>query len=175
MEREELLKAARAGDSGALTELLNVCQPELRRYAQRHCASGDVDDAVQDALWIVHQRFRALRFAVALSGWLFQVVRRICWHMNRKASRFLPLDDSVVSDRENVNTLHKRLDLRRVLSELDATHREVLLLRDFYGYSSEETAERLGISIEATKSRLHRARSNMRRALSIKSREDVRQ
>ena len=68
MEREELLESARAGDAVALSGLLDLCRPDLRRYAQAQCSSGDVDDAVQDALWIVHERFQALRYAAAFSS-----------------------------------------------------------------------------------------------------------
>jgi RNA polymerase sigma-70 factor (ECF subfamily) len=48
------------------------------------------------------------------------------------------------------------------LSELDPIHREVLLLRDIEGYSAPEAAAQLGISVDALKSRLHRARVNLR-------------
>ena len=165
MEREELLEAARDGDTAALSSLLDLCQPDLRRYAQAQCSSGDVDDAVQDALWIIHERFRALRYAAAFSSWLFHVVQRICWRLNRKADRLTPLEDVFPVAGAGEDSIHLRMALRRLLAQLDPTYREVLLLRDMYGYISEETAERLGISVDAAKSRPHRARFSVRNAL----------
>lgn len=45
-----LIAAAQLGDPDALDRLLQVCQPDIRRYAQRNCLMSDVDDAVQETL-----------------------------------------------------------------------------------------------------------------------------
>ena len=165
MEREELIAAARAGDTDALSALLTECQPDLRRYAQRRCASKDVDDAVQDALWIVHEQHKALRYAAALSGWLFRIIQRICFRMGYRERNLTTLDDAVSESTSSAHNPDKRLDLERALGALEPRQLEVLLLRDMYGYSAEEVATRLHISAEAVKSRLHRARTTMRQAL----------
>lgn len=69
-----LLEAARLGDTSALDRLLQVCQPDIRRYAYRHCLASDVDDAVQETLLIMTRRLRSLRVVAAFSGWLLQIV-----------------------------------------------------------------------------------------------------
>jgi hypothetical protein len=51
-----MIALAQGGDPTAIEGLLIKCRPDLGRYARRHCASDDVDDAVQDALWIIRQR-----------------------------------------------------------------------------------------------------------------------
>ncbi len=164
MERDELIAAARAGDGSALAELMHQCRPDVRRYAQRQCSSADVDDAVQDALWILHQRVGALRVVAAFSGWLFQVVKRICLGMHRRADRYLPLEDVLpMADERQQPEL--QLQLAGVFARLDPEHREILLLRDVEGYTTEETARMLELSAMAVKSRLHRARASARRAL----------
>lgn len=57
----------------------------------------------------------------------------------------------------------RRADLlATALRALDPIHREVVLLRDIEGLSAPEAAARLGISVQALKSRLHRARVNLR-------------
>ena len=165
MEREELISAARDGDTDALSDLLRECQPDLRRYAQRRCASKDVDDAVQDALWIVHEQHKALRYAAALSGWLFRIIQRICFRMGYRERNLTTLDDDVPESTRRSYSADLRLDLERALEALEPRHLEVLLLRDMYGYSAEEVATRLHISAEAVKSRLHRARASMRQAM----------
>ena len=59
---EKMLEAARGGDRESIVSLLVVAQPDLRRYAAQACrASDDVNDAVQEALWIVYRRIGALR------------------------------------------------------------------------------------------------------------------
>src|SRR5262249_50275742 len=63
-------------------------------------------------------------------------------------------------------------DLRRVLEEavdaLPETYRTVLMLRDIEGLSTSETGEGLGLGEEAVKTRLHRARAMLRRAVSAR-------
>jgi hypothetical protein len=61
-----LIEAAQSGDPAALGRLLRVCQPDIRRYAQRNCLMSDVDDAVQETLVILSRRVQSVRVLVAL-------------------------------------------------------------------------------------------------------------
>ena len=56
--------------------------------------------------------------------------------------------------------------LANAIAQLDADHREVILLRDVQGLTAPEAAGRLSINVRALKSRLHRARSELRASLS---------
>src|SRR5260370_42305706 len=70
-EMNDLIAAAQAGSEEALLELLQLCRPQLRRYANRKCASDDVEEAVQDALWLLYRRgggLRAIRAFFPLPG-----------------------------------------------------------------------------------------------------------
>src|SRR5262245_4112278 len=90
---DELINAARRGDEDALQQLLHCCGPQLRRYANRQCASEDVDEAVQDALWLLYRRVDALRAIGAFSAWLFQIIRRECLRRARRRQKLIDLDD----------------------------------------------------------------------------------
>lgn len=161
-----LFNLASQGDVLATEKLLKHYQPDLRRYARRHCASDDVDDAVQDALWILSKNLRALRVAAALSSWLFQVVRRACLRISVKRRDTVTLDDAeaeLASDSQAAHNL--RIDLARIFATLPPKYREALMLIDVLGHSAEEAAQELGVSVEATKSRLHRGRLLVREAL----------
>lgn len=161
---DQLVDRARSGDAQALDALLHRCQPDLRRYARRHCASEDVDDAVQDALWILARRVSALRAAAALSSWLFVTMRRICHRLLRQRRDTEPLDDERHGGTaESQDVL--RLDLARAISALAPKYREMLVLVDVLGHTVPEAAEALAIGLEAAKSRLHRARSTVRESL----------
>src|SRR5712691_7092246 len=96
-EMNDLIAAAQAGGEEALLELLQLCRPQLRRYANRQCASDDVEEAVQDALWLLYRRVGALRTIGAFSSWLFQIVRRECLRRARKRLDFAELDECDVS------------------------------------------------------------------------------
>ena len=163
-EKAKLLEAARRGDSKAVCQLLIDCQTDLRRYAQRSCASQDVDDAVQDALMILFRRIGTLRVLSAFSGWLFQIVRHGCLRMlkQRAQRKETPLEDDSLSMKTD---LAVQLDLASSIQELPPIYRDVVLHRDVTGYSAEETAQLLDVSVDAVKSRLHRARHLLRAKL----------
>ncbi len=163
-----LLDAARAGDPHALHELLRHCQPDLRRFARRSCASAeDAEDAVQLALWALHRRVGTLRTVAAFTTWLFRIVERECYRLLRRQPRHLPLDELSAQDHPEAPAvpLDLRQDLVRALQALSPPYREVLLLRDVHELSGPEVAAELGLSLEAVKSRLHRARTQIRERL----------
>jgi len=62
-----IFERARAGDTEALSELLEQTQPDLRRYAQRSCLISDVDDAVQETLWILSRYVDRVKSALGIS------------------------------------------------------------------------------------------------------------
>ena len=161
-----LLESACLGDRMALESLLHACQPDVRRYAHRHCLMSDVDDAVQETLLIVARRIQSLRAIAAFSGWLFQIVRRECRRLER---RVFGLDSFDEEKMEAWLAAHSddavRLDLIAGLESLPAHYREAILLRDFEELTIREIAGRLQLSIPATKSRLRRARELMREYL----------
>ncbi len=161
-----LLEAARLGDISALDRLLRICQPDVRRYAYRHCLASDVDDAVQETLLIMTRRLRYLRVVAAFSGWLLQVVRRECRRLERRLFRLDPYEEEKMERwLATASDQTVRLDLIRALESLPEHYREIILLRDFHEMTILEVAARIRLTTSATKSRLHRARQLVREYL----------
>lgn len=161
-----LIEAAQIGDPAALDRLLQVCQPDIRRYAQRNCLMSDVDDAVQETLIILSRRVQSLRVLVAFSSWLFTIVRRECRRLERHVFGIDHYDEQEAEHwlaARSVDLL--RLDLVRALESFPPHYREVILLRDFEELSIHELAQQLALTSAAVKSRLHRARQLMREYL----------
>ena len=76
---DDLLLAAQPGDRHALTQLLVALQPDIRRYARRHChRTSIIEDVVQEALIVVYRRVGTIRSPAALAGWLVTVIARLC-------------------------------------------------------------------------------------------------
>src|ERR1043166_6028908 len=76
---DDLLLAAQSGDRHALTQLLVALQPDIRRYARRHChRSSVIEDVVQEALIVVSRRVGTIRTAAPPAGWLLTVIARLC-------------------------------------------------------------------------------------------------
>jgi len=161
-----MIEAAQRGDPAALDQLLRRCQPDIRRYAYRHCLVSDVDDAVQETLLIVSRRLRSLCAVAAFSGWLFTVVRRECRRLERRVFGLEAFDEIKMEEwfaTRSDDAL--RIDLLHALESLPAHYREIVLLRDFEGLTIRAMAGRLGLSAAAAKSRLHRARELVREYL----------
>jgi len=162
-----LVEAARGGDVAAVERLLVVCQPDLRRFARRACSTGeDAEDAVQIALWQLYRKIGALRAAATFATWMFRIIERECYRLFRARSRLQALDEQLdrVLQQEPL-PLELRKDLTAAIAALPSMYREVLILRDIDELTAPEAADYLKISIEAVKSRLHRARQMMREHL----------
>jgi len=79
-----LLESARGGNADAIAALLVLAQPNIRRYARRSCRADDVDDAVQEVLWLLQRRVGTLRALTSFAGWLVVLVKRECLRMARR-------------------------------------------------------------------------------------------
>ena len=163
----QLLPAARSGDAVAMEQLLRLTRPDIRRYALRHCAATTAtDDVVQEALIIVYRRVGALCEVAAFGGWVVRVVQRLCMQPMLawlKGEPLAQVEDSLAWSHRPDHEL--RHDLALAIDSLPPLYREALLLRDFEELTIEEMAQRLGVTREAAKSRLHRARALVREYL----------
>ena len=165
-QHQPVLQAAHGGDPAALARLLALCQPDIRRYAQRNCLIRDVDDAVQEVLLVLSRRLSSLKVLAAFSGWLFKVVRRECRRLGRRAFHYDPYDEERAEQwLASHDDPSLRLQLVQALESLPRDYLQVVLLRDFEELSIGEIAVELGLSAAATKSRLHRARTLAREYL----------
>jgi RNA polymerase sigma factor (sigma-70 family) len=163
----DLVAAACRGDAGAMDALLRRAQPDARRFARRVCATAeDAEDAVQLALFQIHRRLGSLRDAAALVAWTFRIVTRACLRMLRLRGRETGWDAAAM-ERLVAATPEPTLrrDVLRALADLPESYRTVLVLRDVEEMTAPEAAAVLGLSVEATKSRLHRARAMLRERL----------
>lgn len=163
-----LFAAAQAGNPAALERMLRELQPDIRRYARRQChRTSSVEDVVQEALIVLYRRVGTVRDPLALAGWVLRVVTRLCMlpvlGLMRGAESLSDRDEAAHFAAMPADEL--RHDLVGALESLPEPYREIVLLRDMEQLTIGEAAERLGITREATKSRLHRARALLREYL----------
>jgi RNA polymerase sigma factor (sigma-70 family) len=159
-----LVQMAIAGDQAALVGLLDAAHPDIRRYARVACRANDVDDAVQEALWLLYRKVGTLRAASSLSAWLFAIVRRECLRLARTfglAPAELHEEASALSQTDEA----LRLDVAAGIQSLPEQYRTIVVMRDLEERTVDEMAEALGLSREAVKGRLHRARTLLREYL----------
>jgi RNA polymerase sigma-70 factor, ECF subfamily len=166
----ELLLAAQRGDRAALESLLAQHRKTVFRYGLRYCRSTeDTEDAVQETLWAAARAIGTFRRAAAVTTWLFTIVRNKCHrllfhkHDDADLADLLPnVPDATRSAEDEVLTRQIQEILAAALARLEPNHREVVLLRDVEGLTAPEAAEQLGLTVQALKSRLHRARERLR-------------
>lgn len=160
------LRAARAGDCRALERVLARSRQDLRRYAEHHCVVNDVEDAVQESLFTAARRLGDLRQLESFTSWLFRIVKRECNRLKRGWRRVLhePVTEDIAAPCHLAGAGLSR-DLAMALESLPAHYREILLLRDLEGLTIEELSDTLGLTRQAAKARLHRARALARECL----------
>jgi RNA polymerase sigma factor (sigma-70 family) len=157
---EQIVSAAQQGEPHAIAILLEGSHAHVRRFAHTLCSTPeDAEDATQEALIILFRKIGTLRVAAALASWMFQIVRNECIRRTRVALH-RPVSGAMVEESAEEAAL-ARLEVERIvdsISELPAEQRAVLVLRDLHGLSGAATAQALGLSRAAMKSRLHRGR-----------------
>jgi RNA polymerase sigma-70 factor (ECF subfamily) len=165
----ELLTALRAGDRGALEELLTRHEPQIYRFGLRMCGDEDAArEVLQETLIAAFKNLHSFRGDAALSTWLYQIARSFCIKTRRRERPTGPLDDAAESaagspgPEANAHARQIGAALAAALAGLRPEQREVVVLRDVEGLSAEEAAEVVGVEVGALKSRLHRARLELR-------------
>ena len=172
-----LVDAARAGDRQALEQLLAQHQARVYRFGKRMCGDDeDAQDVLQETLIAAARTLPEFRGASSVSTWLYSIARSFCIK-KRRTSKFAPahlesleehaehaagLPDPGRSPEEDLAGRELRATLDAAIAELEPMYREVLVLRDVEGLSASEVGEALGLTVEAVKSRLHRARVAVR-------------
>jgi len=174
---ETLLQAARDGDPEALSALIERYSPRIYRFGMKMCRhEDDARDVVQDTLLAVARNVQDFRGQSSLSTWLYTIARSFCIKQRRKnvgePAALESLHDlraegtpALVETRAPEELAAGReleAALERAIDSLDPMYREVLVLRDVEGLTAPEVARVLELTVEAVKSRLHRARSTVR-------------
>lgn len=178
-DEDELLRRAKAGDRAALEELLTRHEKQVYRFGLRMCGSEeDAKEVLQETLLAAFKGIHTFRGDAELSTWLYQVARTHCLRSRRRRAgepeTHEPLDaPGALGARSETGGPDEASHARQLGEVLQAaivalpdTYRETLILRDVEGLSAEEAAKVVGIEVRALKSRLHRARMQLREHLS---------
>jgi len=175
---DALVAAARAGDRAAIEALLERYQDRVFGFGVRMCG-GDAEDAkevLQDTLIAAARTLRDFRGDASVSTWLYTIARSFCIKRRRR-SKFAPTDEisldrqplALPSPSPGPDELAAGGEVKRALAQaldvLDPAAREVLILRDMEGLTAPEVARITGASVDAIKSRLHRARASVRASI----------
>lgn len=180
---EKLLDQIRTGDERAFARLVHEIEPFVRSASMKVCRDrATADENAQDTFVAMHRALEQFSGASSFTTWLYTVVVNNC-RMKRRRSKLaqasIPLDEmgtelqgdggsaADLSAGEGPEAHMLSEELRRILGSaierLPEEYRPVFVLRQLERLSTKETAEELGLSEAAVKSRLHRARAMVRR------------
>ncbi len=179
----ELVRSAKAGDAEAFGELVERNESKIYGLCLKMLGSPeDAEDCLQEVFIKAFKALPGFREEARFSTWLYRIAyNESLMRIRKKTLDTVSLDRPVEMDEGNVSrdladwTTDPRADvmndelsdvLVRHVNELEPDNRIVFLMRDVHGMSTDDTAEALGLSVPAVKSRLHRARLFLRQRLS---------
>jgi RNA polymerase sigma-70 factor, ECF subfamily len=147
-----------------------LCAPlkaDLFRFLYWLCRNRSLaEDVMQETLLRAWKSLDSLSDEKAVRSWLLTIARReLARTFERKRIPTIDLDSANEAEREAFATEddHDVREMRRAIMQLDAIHREPLVLQVMLGYSTDEIAQQLDISLPAVLTRLHRARHALRK------------
>ena len=182
-DESALVVRAKAGDVSAFSDLVNHYERRVFRMAKQITQNDDdASDVLQETFLKAYTHLDDFQGNSKFYTWLVRIAvnEALMKLRKRRSDRTVPLDEPIDTGEDEVareiavwdqnpEDSYSREELGRILDEaiqsLKPAYRTVFILRDIEEMSIEETAEALGLSISAVKSRLLRARLQLREKL----------
>src|ERR1700742_2558534 len=177
-----LVAAAKGGDLSAFNELVSRYERKIFRLTMNITRNReDAEDAMQDAFLKSYSHLKDFEGSSRFYTWLVRIAaNEALMRLRKRRPNQFSLDEPISGEDDLVprevedwgpspeqryaqSELHEILD--QVIDSLDPDFRTVFVLRDIEELSTEETAQAMGISVPAVKSRLLRARLKLRTKL----------
>jgi len=181
--QKEMIENCKAGDEKAFAEIVFHNQKKVFNIAYRMLGNlEEAKDLAQEVFISVFESIKDLKEEVKFDAWLTQITLNHCrnrWKYLKRRKYFNSdsLDDpvetedgntprAIVDPSDNPETLYEKKSIQqfiqRGLLKLKEDQRELLVLRDLQGFSYEEMGKLLGLPEGTIKSKLHRARMDLK-------------
>jgi len=187
LSAEEALFVARlqANEDAAYDELVRTYSASIFHVAYRMLGdSAEASDAVQEIFLKVFRSIGGFKREAALKTWIFkiafsEILNRLRWWKRRHRFATMSLDEpnnngtgsgiavpsAAPTPEEALQSKEQELTIQHALGRLSKDHRSIVVLRDVEGFSYNEIADILGVSVGTVKSRLARARADLKKSL----------
>jgi len=181
---QALVERLQAGDQTAYAELVEQHAGQVYRLALRMMGNeADAEDVLQETFLSAFKAIDRFEGRSSLSTWLYRIANNAAlMRLRRKEPDQVSIDEPVERDdgdlmprqffdfcclpEEDLMREEAREEMQHAIEDLAPTLRSVFVMRDIEGLSTQETADALGLSVSAVKSRLMRARLKLRERLS---------
>ena len=179
----KLIKKAQKGDVGAFEKIITEYQSVVYSISYRYADNvHDAADMAQEEFLKMFKTINTFRFKSKFSTWIYRVATNTCLDMVKSRRRTdsavsfgsfddddggfaaEPADTRFMPD-ERLEAAEAKDVVNRAIGELSDEYRTVIILRDIRGLSYEEIADVVDCSVGTVKSRISRARRNLREIL----------
>ncbi len=184
MSEQEHVKRCQEGDMEAFERLVEAYEKKILNYCYRMLSNlSDAEDATQEVFVKLYRFIGSYSGQSSFSTWLYKIASNVCLDFLRKNKRRLSdtisinqqssegeefaleiLDDGP-SPHQSAQRHEAHQALEKALLELGEDQRRVVVLRDVMGLSYEEIATVTGMAVGTVKSRINRARQNLKKLL----------
>lgn len=184
----EFVRRLQANEDAAYDELVRTFNAPVFHVAYRMLGdSAEAADAVQDIFLKVFRNIGSFKGEASLRTWIYKVAfseifNRLRWWRRRCRYSTVSLDDRPpggtqeqghglqVPDKrptpeEVFASREEEIAIQKALERLSSDHRSIVVLRDIEGFAYNEIADILGVSVGTVKSRLARARADLKQVL----------
>jgi len=174
---EDLVRRYLSGDAGAFGTLVERHERRMYNLALRMTGrEEDARDATQDAFLTALRKLSSFRGEAAFTTWMHRVTVNACYDLLRKRQR-APLLDRGSDERElapepppardHAESSDLSIDVQRALLQVPPDFRTVMILHDVQDLPYEQVAAIVGVPVGTVKSRLHRGRVALARAMGL--------
>lgn len=187
MGETQLIRRAKDGDIAAFEQLISNYQIKIYHIAYHMLSNEqDAEDAAQEAMLKAYRYLGSFKEESGFYTWIYRITHNICLDMLRKRKRSLAHETDLVKKdqdgqeaevqiidakpqpEEQLMSKQVQKEMQNAIAELKENYRIVLVMRDIEGMSYDDIAAVLEISAGTVKSRLNRARENLRKIIAKK-------
>ena len=172
-----------ANEDAAYDELVRSYSATIYHVAYRMLGDpSDASDVVQEIFIKIFRNIKGFKGEAALKTWIFrialsEILNRLRWWKRRHKYATVSLDEKANGNRTAIvphagptpeqvlQSKEREAAIQHALRRLSHEHRSIIVLRDIEGFSYNEIADVLGVSIGTVKSRLARARTDLKNSL----------
>lgn len=158
-----VVEAAREGDERALASFVTATHPAVSAVCLRLGSDGDVEDLVQEVYLRAVRALPAFRGDAPVLPWLLTIARNTCADHVRRHQRDRRIVDRVKGEPAQISVPPEFTD--DILDTLDPDRRDAFVLTQLCGFSYDDAATALGCPVGTVRSRVARARADLRSLL----------
>lgn len=159
---EQLMLEFQRGTATAFEELFERYRTPIYKFFRRRSSNLDrAEEMTQDTFVVILRSAESYEPQAKFRTYLYAIALKLLWTERRKQAREADAGGQIAGERHESDPV-VALWIRDALGRLDPDHREVLMLREYEQLSYDEIAELLAIPLNTVRSRLFRARAELK-------------